>query len=273
MQRLRDQTSSPDPATARAAALLSAMPPLDAARLRRPPLPGPEVARRAGAGRLRTALVIAMTLGSVGAAAATLRGATWLRGARGADVQGHAVTAGAGQASRASPHQGARGAGVDDALSEVAVAPQPATAVVAPADRAPQPAGDLVTDPAARHVDAPRAGAPRSTPGGQPRSASKETARTGAARAIADESALMVGAVRALRRDGDPARAQALAEESLQKYPHGVQVEEAMALAMEAASANRDEAAARQAARRYVANFPSGRFTDRAQRILGSPPR
>jgi hypothetical protein len=82
------------------------------------------------------------------------------------------------------------------------------------------------------------------------------------------ESVLMVQAVRALRRDGDPARAQTLAEEALRRYPKGAQVEEAMALVMEAASARGDRSGARRAAARYLDRYPGGRFADRAQRVV-----
>jgi hypothetical protein len=88
--------------------------------------------------------------------------------------------------------------------------------------------------------------------------------------AVEDESTLMVSAVRALRREGDPARAQALAQQALQRFPHGAQAEEAMALIMEAASARGDASGAQQAAAAYLARFGSGRFADRARRILVS---
>ena len=78
----------------------------------------------------------------------------------------------------------------------------------------------------------------------------------------------MLDAVRALRRDRDPVRALALAESALDRYPHGAQVEEAMALGMEAANAAGDGATAHRLAERYLATFRSGRFTDRAQQIV-----
>ena len=53
MRRLRDQTSSPDRATARAAALLSGMAPLDGDHLTRRPLPAADVGHRRAAGRFR----------------------------------------------------------------------------------------------------------------------------------------------------------------------------------------------------------------------------
>jgi len=71
MQRLIDQTSSSDPVTVRAAELLSSMPPLDTSQLRRRVLPSP-VGRRAAVIGLRPGLVLAVTLGTVVAAAATM---------------------------------------------------------------------------------------------------------------------------------------------------------------------------------------------------------
>jgi outer membrane PBP1 activator LpoA protein len=90
---------------------------------------------------------------------------------------------------------------------------------------------------------------------------------------VDDESTLIVRAVRALRHEGDPARAQALAEQSLARFPHGAQIEEAMALVMESAFARGDAAGAQRAASAYLDRFRSGRFADRAQRILASPAR
>ncbi len=257
MQRLREQSSSSDPAIARAAALLSAMPPLDGDRVRIRPLPPLEGGRRASVLRVRVALVLAISLASVAAAAANLRGSGWLGGSR---------WTGARTAASVAPRPGA----VVASSPEMAVAGATAQAPEAQPDPG-VPAVERLTEVAAAHSLAP----PRAhaTAGGQLHATSKESTRTSAASSSADESALIVGAVRALRRDGDPGRAMALAEESLQRYPQGVQVEEAMALAMEAAAAEGNASAAHQAAQRYVTRFPAGRFADRAARILATPAR
>jgi hypothetical protein len=99
-----------------------------------------------------------------------------------------------------------------------------------------------------------------------PRRISAEPSSVGSG---AGESILMVQAVRALRRDNDPTRAQQLAEEALHRYPRGSQAEEAMVLSMEAAAARGDGPGARRAAERYLGRFPSGRFADRARHVLG----
>lgn len=258
MQRLREQSSSPDPATARAAELLGAMPPLDAGALRAPATLPLEATGRLGIGRLRLALVFAMSLGSVAAAAATLQGTGVLRRPWRSAPPATALPTTAPAAAKKS--HGATG-------EEPAMDPTPSdsdTASIAPSV-------EVTANGHARQGATPHHA--HSTPGGQPHATSKEVVHTGPGAGGEDESALLVGAVRALRRDGDAARASALAEESLQRYPQGVQVEEAMALAMEAASAGGDQTAATRDAKRYLSSFPSGRFADRAARILASPPR
>lgn len=84
------------------------------------------------------------------------------------------------------------------------------------------------------------------------------------------EAALVFEAVRSLRRENDPAHASALAEEALRRYPHGAQAEEALVIVIQAAAARGDSKAAQQAARTYLARYPSGRFTSLANRLAGS---
>jgi hypothetical protein len=250
MERLREQTSSPDPVTARAALLVSAMPPLEVDRLPRPPA-APRSENRAPTYRFRMMLVVAMSLGSVAAAAATLHRVGWLGAPGGTSPT---LTSPQSQADSAmGPRLPDHGGG------SAAAEPLPAAPGVVDMVGTVPPVGDTgsptslrATHPASRHK-----AATDSSPGG-------------AVGAGQDESALIVNAVRALRHDGDPTRAQSLAEEALQRYPHGMQVEEAMALAMDAAFARGDVAGARRAAQRYLQRFGGGRFADRAQRILAA---
>lgn len=74
-------------------------------------------------------------------------------------------------------------------------------------------------------------------------------------------------AVRALRKQGDAARAQALLDQYLRSNPHGALAEDALALSIEAAAARKDPRAA-DYARRYLARYPSGRFKTVAERAL-----
>jgi cell pole-organizing protein PopZ len=81
------------------------------------------------------------------------------------------------------------------------------------------------------------------------------------------EKELVFDAMRALRREGQPVRAAKLLDEYLRRYPKGSLSEEALALAIEAASATGDPRA-KGFADRYLASYPTGRFRPAAQRAL-----
>jgi hypothetical protein len=91
------------------------------------------------------------------------------------------------------------------------------------------------------------------------------------ATASSAESALLLSAVRALRRDRDLDRAGILAADYLRLYPQGALAEEALALGIEAAAARGDREAARLGAE-YLRRFPGGRFREVAERALRRPP-
>ena len=241
MKRLRDQVSSPDPVVAHAAALVGAMRPLDAAAIRRLPLPG-EAKAHPGL-RLGLAFVLALLLASAVAGAATLSGAGWLR-----SMASWARSSRPASAPPAALAPIVRGAGADT----TAHSPAPAAA-----DGLPVAA----------------ATASPSAPAMAPAPVSRASTSARALATAADESALVVDAVRALRHDHDARRAGELAEEVLQRFPHGVQREEAMAVAMEAAIAGGDTVAARRWAERYLESWRTGRFADRARDVLAAPPR
>ncbi len=83
----------------------------------------------------------------------------------------------------------------------------------------------------------------------------------------AGEDPSQVGeAVRALRKQGDPARAQQLLDRYLRDNPRGALAEDALALSIEAAAARKDPRAA-DYARRYLARYPHGRFRSLAERV------
>ncbi|HLK41641.1 MAG TPA: hypothetical protein VKU41_33060 [Polyangiaceae bacterium] len=244
MKRLREQTSSPDPAVARAASMLLAVRPLDTAQVHRRRLPF-EAAPRARAVPMRVALVLALSLASAIAGAETVHRAAWLRSWTG---------------WRSSPGQ---------PVVSAVVAPAPVVHAVAAAAK---PAASTL-DVAALPVAVASPAVTRGPSPASPRVAARSVIAASTASAAADESSLMVDAVRALRRDRDPRRAASLAQEALQRSPHGPQVEEAMAVAMEAASADGDGAAAHVWAERYLAAFPAGRFADRARQVRVATPR
>ena len=77
----------------------------------------------------------------------------------------------------------------------------------------------------------------------------------------------VVEAIQALRTERDPARAQGLLNDYLKAHPHGVLSGDALALSIEAASAQHDPRAA-DYARRYLASFPKGKYRELAKRAL-----
>jgi hypothetical protein len=88
------------------------------------------------------------------------------------------------------------------------------------------------------------------------------------ARADSSEDAThVVEAIQALRTERDPSRAQSLLNDYLKTHPNGVLSEDALALSIEAASAQHDPRAA-DYARRYLAKFPHGKYRDLANRAV-----
>jgi len=74
-----------------------------------------------------------------------------------------------------------------------------------------------------------------------------------------DDARLVVQAMRALRRDDDPALARSLCAAYLERHPHGALAEEALALTIEAAVAQHEPDAAALGAR-YLQQYPNGPF-------------
>ncbi|HET7540995.1 MAG TPA: hypothetical protein VFK05_14025 [Polyangiaceae bacterium] len=129
---------------------------------------------------------------------------------------------------------------------------------IAPAAPSAEPAQLAPPVPAAPEPTAavPNTAAPRAQP---------KTARS---RPEAGEDATpVVEAIQALRTERDPARAQALLNDYLKTNPRGTLSGDALALAIEAASARHDPRAA-EYARRYLASYPKGKYRDLAKRAL-----
>jgi hypothetical protein len=97
-----------------------------------------------------------------------------------------------------------------------------------------------------------------------PRRESKAIGKNG------EEPTLVLEAIRSLRNRGDGVRAGMLLTEYLKGHPQGVLVEDATALSVEAALARHDDRAAGEIARRYLSQFPGGRYRRFALRALES---
>jgi len=82
-----------------------------------------------------------------------------------------------------------------------------------------------------------------------------------------EDATHVVQAIQALRTERDPARAQALLNDYLKANPRGTLSGDALALSIEAASAQHDPRAA-EYARRYLALYPKGKYRDLAKRAL-----
>lgn len=81
------------------------------------------------------------------------------------------------------------------------------------------------------------------------------------------EASVLFEATGALRRDGDAARASRILDDYFRKFPRGALGEEALALAIEAASVRGDPRAP-TLARRYLDLYPRGNFRAKAERVL-----
>lgn len=258
MQRLREQVDSMDPAVRRAARILSSAAPLDADRFWNIQFPAHR-SYRPGLPSLRAMALGAMTMGTFAASAAVIPrfhvgNVPWA-------------------ASRAVARPRANSAPVADSSAPRDVAPGPDAVVREPAVAVPN-------EDAPTAVRVPAVGCAPSVVKTEAHSPAARVAHPPAKGAPAEgnnqadgESSLIVDAVRALRRDRDPARALSLAELAMDRYPQGAQAEEAMALGMEAASAAGDDAAARKLAERYLASFRGGPFADRALQFVAAPLR
>jgi hypothetical protein len=82
-----------------------------------------------------------------------------------------------------------------------------------------------------------------------------------------EDATHVVEAIQALRTEKDPSRAQSLLSDYLKTHPNGVLSEDALALSIEAASAQHDPRAA-DYARRYLAKFPHGKYRALANQAI-----
>jgi outer membrane protein assembly factor BamD (BamD/ComL family) len=81
-----------------------------------------------------------------------------------------------------------------------------------------------------------------------------------------EEAALVMAALRALRREHNPVQAGTLLQTYLARFPKGVLTEEALVLGIEAAVARRDTRVATALSDQYLGHFPAGRFAGLARK-------
>ncbi len=240
MQPLREREDARSVLEAEAIALLRSQQPYEAPpglkQRVRARLLAPGGARRRAL-RFRAPLVWAALLGAAGASAAAGKG--WL----GEGLQALLAPKTESAAPRPAPTaHGARPSGKP-------VEPAPTVRAAEPAEVAAAP---LLAEPAAA-----------ATTVGPGSTAKRAPARHGSA--PAEGANLVFGAMRALRKEGQPGRALKLLEEYLRRYPNGALAEEAMALSVEAAAA-RGDGRAKELANRYLTRYPSGQFRGSAER-------
>lgn len=139
--------------------------------------------------------------------------------------------------------------------AQMAAPPAPVTPRAAPAET------PTAEDEAATEPEPPAA----TTAAPSPRSAPKPAERTRGK--SSEDPTQVLEAMRALRAEHDPKKAQGLLSDYMKKHPNGVLAEDALALSIEAATARRDPAA-KDYARRYLSAFPNGRYKALATRAL-----
>jgi hypothetical protein len=170
-------------------------------------------------------------------------------------ASGILLVAGAATAAAFGVHWRARPAPPPVVLALAPATHHVARALPAPVAEAPAPPEpEIVAPPPAHHAHAVRS---------EIRAQVRSQVRS-------EDPSLVVSAIQALRQDHDPARASRLLADYLRTYPHGALVEEAIALSFEAADARKSPAAA-SFAERYLRDYPQGRFSAAAERVLARP--
>jgi hypothetical protein len=87
-----------------------------------------------------------------------------------------------------------------------------------------------------------------------------------------EEAALVMAALRSLRREHNPVQAGTLSQRYLTRFPQGVLNQEALAIGIEAAVARHDAASATALANQYLGRFPAGRFAGLARKTVSARP-
>ena len=262
--RLRERVDDADPVLARAARLAASLPTLTKSEARKLRVRNAVLA--SGSGRawlplvLRPSLVLALVLAAGVVAAATI-GRSFLartsHGLTGTDeVPAANLVPGVSPKTQPEALPLAPEAKSAPAMPEATAPPSPGFAPLRTANsgaRASKPPSQLASQPTSPSITA--------SPLHQE---SAPAAPAPVKAASAQETTLLMAAVHSLRREHDPLRAGVLLDDYLARYPSGVLAEEALALAIDAASA-RGDARAVTLAHRYLQRYPHGRFQQAAR--------
>lgn len=250
MKRLRDETDSTDPTVAAAGRLLSQVRPwseseVRAQRVRR------ALERKVPGSRFRGILLgLAVVFGLAGSAAAAVGAAKWLSRAteevETAPSSGISRATGPDNGKAESPVHGAR-----DSSSAAIGAPASSSNS---SQSAPLKASTSATTSPRATSATPKNQISRSAAGATPTPS-------------LSEARLVQGAVAALRSGEDPEKAERLLAEYRKNSTSGSLDEEALALSIEVALAKKDPRA-RDYARRYLRDYPQGKFKSLAERAL-----
>ncbi len=183
-----------------------------------------------------------------------------------------ALVAGGEEGSTARTHESEKKArGTATALPQEPSAPttptttgtaeaQPETVAPAASATAPEPIAAPSTAP-----PAPRG--PKTAPALPPSATAPDPLPADPPREVSQGAALVLEAMRALRKEHDPARATKKLAEYRAHHAGGALDEEALALAIEASGATNDGNTKKLAAD-YVARYPAGRYAKTAEAVL-----
>ncbi len=133
----------------------------------------------------------------------------------------------------------------------------PTPSLAAPAAVAPPEVGGIAPPETLADTSAIRS-KPQATPSARVRLSPQ--AVDGNRFAGGEDPGPLLEAIRTLRSNGDPTRAGVMLADYLKAYPHTLLLEDALALSIEAAVARHDSRSVADLSRRYMAQFPNGRY-------------
>ena len=258
MRRLRDEPHL-DPAAARAAQLLRAIPSITPSTRRRSQSRTAIEAARArpsGTLELRLAIVALVVLGGAALAGATI-GHRWVASHRAPASALSVLSPPAREVSAPSSPRG-ESIGQTPPAAAARASDQVALAASEPRPRAPHRLA----------IATPRVVAPSPESGAAPAHAMQPPSPPAIEIPIGEGAELLVEALQAIRRGRDGVGGAARIDQYLTHYPGGALIEESLAIGMEADAIGAHDGRRLYAAE-YLRRFPAGRFAPTARAALG----